>query len=139
MWFVSYAYRFLCYSAQHEVEKRKRENVTNSSRKLQFKTQKPALSRLQPQAHFELFTHTSAYPHLLRGDQTVLRPDLNAIDLVALFHNKLFRLLQTQLQNSLDVISVYDTMTNANIATSTDKGSSCIVETCCMWPGLLEH
>lgn len=94
MWFVSYAYRFLCCSAQHEVEKRKRD-VTNSSRKLQFKTQKLALSRLKPQTPFELFTHTSAYPHLLRGDQTVLRPNLNAIDLVALFHNKLFRLLQT--------------------------------------------
>lgn len=75
---------FLCRGAQHEVEIRKRENVINSSsRKLQFKKQKQALSRRLPQTHFVLFRHTSAYPHLLRGDQTILRPNLNAIALVA--------------------------------------------------------
>lgn len=84
---------FLCRGAQHEVEKRKRANVINSSsRKLQFKKQKQALSRRLPQTHFVLFRHTSAYPHLLRGDQTILRPNLNAIALVALFHNTFCRL-----------------------------------------------
>lgn len=77
----------------------------------------------------ELFTHTLAhtythinvYPHLLRGDQTILRPNLNAVISVALLRNRLLGIPVAEESCRWFMIQMQK---NANMATSLYKGST---------------
>lgn len=76
------------------------------------------MASLEPScSHAQVLIHV-----VLWGDQTTLRHNLNAIALVALFHDKPFRL--KQIQKTLDATGVFMLYnTNANMTASLYEGS----------------